>query len=188
MAIAFALETLARVEKLTRAVLSSDDGGVPLARFSSDYQRMTKTQFPWREYGFSSARDMLLSMENIVEFKFSDEENQFYLLPAAHVTRNSADNSRNSGTWSRQSKSVASTERINSSRVLHSSINSCQPTASSDSNADEPMPSLVETTGRGNGLFTFDHHGRVSVYVSQSKEKPAQGYWNVCIYVLCCTG
>ena len=146
---------------------------------------MTKTQFPWREYGFSSARDMLLSMENIVEFKFLDEENQFYLLPAAHVTRNSIDNSRNSGTWSRQSKSVASTERINSSRVLHNSINSCQSTASSDSNADKRMPSLVETTGQGNGMFTFDHHGRVSVYVSQSKEKPAQGYWNVCIYVLC---
>lgn len=166
------------MEKLTRAVLSSDDGGVPLVRFASDYQRMTSTQFPWREYGFSSARDMLLSMENVVEFKFSDKEEQFYLFPA-RVTRNSNDGPSIQINENEQINSVVIPGRIGS-RIQHSSSN--QSTSADITEGDTMyMPSLVETTSsQGGDMFAFDRYGRVSVYVSQSKEKPAKGYWNVC--------
>ena len=176
------LETLARVEKLTQAVLSSDDGGVPLHRFPSDYQRMTKTTFPWREYGFSSARDMLLSMENVVEFRFSDEENKFYLVPA-HVSRmNNNERSRNSDTRGNEcsrTESVEIPEGI-SGRIQHISSNSNYSINSTDATTEDSthMPMLVEAMP-GQDIFSFDHYGRVSVHVSQTRERPARGYWNV---------
>ena len=171
------LATLARVEKLTRAVLSSDDGGVPLHRFPSDYQRMTKTTFPWREYGFSSARDMLLSMENIVEFKFSDEENKFYLVPA-HVTMNGNERSHNSATHINEemTDSTAISE-TSTSRIQHSSINSNHSVTSSDAITENAT--LMPLSGQGDDMFAFDHYGRVSIFVSQTKEKAERGYWNV---------
>ena len=176
------LETLARVEKLTQAVLSSDDGGVPLHRFPSDYQRMTKTTFPWREYGFSSARDMLLSMENVVEFRFSDEENKFYLVPA-HVSRmNNDERSHNSDTRGNEcsrTESVEIPEGI-SGRIQHSNSNSNYSITSTDATTEDSthMPMLVEAMP-GQDIFTFDHYGRVSVHVSQTRERPVRGYWNV---------
>lgn len=180
------LATLARVEKLTRAVVSSDDGGVPLHRFPTDYERMTRTTFPWREYGFSSARDMLLSMENVVEFKFSDEDNKFYLVPV-HVNMNSIERSYNSAMHINETvtDSTASSERSSSSRIQHGSSNSSNSITSSDAateNTTTHLPLLVETMpGQEDGTFAFDHYGRVSVYVSQTKERPARGYWNVSI-------
>ena len=163
------LESLARVERITRAILSSEDGGVPLSRFEGDYRRMTKTQFPWREYDFKSARDMLISMEKAVEFKFNDEEGQFYLLPV-HVTITS------NGTF--EDASVRAKHINNgSSRIQHSSSNSYS--ASTDSTTDSEMPSLETALDPMDDMFTVDHYGRVSVFVSQSKEKPAVNYWNV---------
>lgn len=154
------------MEKLTRAVLSSDDGGVPLPRFASNYQRMTKTPFPWREYGFSSARDMLLSMETVVEFKFSDEENQFYLLPV-HVTNTSNDSSHNQNT-----RIMAATSGRISSGIQHGSDNSIHSTASTNNTVVEMGQEKV---------FAMDHLGQVSVYLSQTQEKAARNFWNVCI-------
>ena len=170
------LESLARVERITRAILSSEDGGVPLSRFEGDYQRMTKTQFPWREYDFKSARDMLISMEKAVEFKFNDEEGQFYLLPV-HVTITS------NGTLEDASARADESKQINNavSRVQYNS--SSDHSANTNGTADSTMPSLVETTSDPmDDMFTVDQFGRVSVYVAQSKDKAVMNnYWNVCI-------
>lgn len=180
------LEKLSRVEKLTRAVLSSDDGGVPLSRFSSDYQRMTKTQFPWREYGFASARDMLLSMESVVEFKFSDEEGQFYLVPAYEINGDGGSTSKTSNiprTQDNENKEMSSTRFAERFRTLHTSNNSSH-ISDDTTTSDGSMPTLFEA--QSNDEFTVDHLGRVSVYVSQSKEKPiVNGYWNVCCMYVC---
>ena len=170
------------MEKLTRAVLSSDDGGVPLSRFAGDYLRMTKTEFPWKEYGFSSARDMLLSMENVVEFKFLDEENQFYLVPA-HVTNTSKEVSRSPIRRIKENRQINSTVVSGgiSDRIHHSSNNSTHSITGTITSDD--IPALVEV--EENNGFTVDHLGRVSVYVTQSKEKPAKNYWNVRIVFFC---
>ena len=163
------LESLARVERITRAILSSEDGGVPLSRFEGDYRRMTKTQFPWRDYDFKSARDMLISMEKAVEFKFNDEEGQFYLLPV-HVTITSNETPEDASARAKQINNGGSRVRYNS--------NSCS--YHSDGMADGTMPSLVETVSDSmDDAFTVDQYGRVSVYVAQSKEEPAVNYWNV---------
>ena len=164
------------MERVTRAILSSEDGGVPLSRFEGDYRRMTKTQFPWKDYDFKSARDMLISMEKAVEFKFNDKEGQFYLLPV-HVTITS------SGTLEDASARVTESKHIDNarSRVQHSSSSSssCQ-SANTDTTADGRMPSLVDTSSDlTDDMFTVDQYGRVSVYVAQSKEKAAMNYWNV---------
>lgn len=163
------LESLARVERITRAILSSEDGGVPLSRFEGDYRRMTKTQFPWRDYDFKSARDMLISMEKAVEFKFNDEEGQFYLLPV-HVTITSNGTLEGAHARGKQFSNGGS-------RVQHSSSGY---SANTDVTADSTMPSLVETVSDPmDDMFTVDQYGRVSVYVTQSREKPAMNYWNV---------
>ena len=156
------------MEKLTRAVLSSEGVGVPLLRFESDYRRMTRTEFPWKEYGFKSARDMLISMETVVEFKFNDQEGQFYLLPV-HVTINGI--SGDEGVY---------IDRVSNgcSKVQHDSSNSSEQLAITDDTADT-MPSLVEAGP--DQMFSVDHFGRVSVFVGQSKEKPAKNFWNVCV-------
>ena len=159
------------MEKLTRAVLSSEGVGVPLLRFESDYRRMTRAEFPWKEYGFKSARDMLISMEKIVEFKFNDEEGQFYLLPV-DVTIN--------GILEDEGVHI---DRVSNgcSRVQLDSSNNSEQLANYDCTTDA-MPSLVDA--ESDHMFSVDHFGRVSVFVGQSKEKPAKNFWNVC-YMFC---
>lgn len=151
---------------------------MPLARFPSDYQRMTKTQFPWKDYGFHSARDMLLSMETIVEFKFSDEENQFYLLPV-HVTNGSNDNSSTRITESKQLRGVVIPGR-SSGGIQRSSNGGHQSTiVTVDTMATNDDILAGKADHEDDGGFTVDQFGRVSVYVTQSKEKPAKDFWNV---------
>jgi len=118
---------------------------------------------------------MLLSMETVVEFKFSDEENQFYLLPV-HVTSTSDETSSIQST---RITSAATSGRI-SSRIQHADDNSNQLIACTNSTADSSIPSLVEE----NDMLTMDHYGQVSVYLSQSREKPVKNFWNVCILIV----
>jgi len=152
-------------------VLSSEDGGIPLVRFASDYYRMTKTQFPWKEHGFISARDMLVSMESTVEFKYCEKENQFYLVPAA---QNSVDNSFV------HCEPKDSLSAINT--PLRTEQSSCVVNGTSVHNDTSDVPLLVEDTSltKGGGVYEIDHLGRVSVYVTQTKDKPpVKNFWNV---------
>ena len=155
-------------------MVASEDGGIPLARFVSDYHRMTKTQFPWKEHGFISARDMLVSMESTVEFRFCDEENQFYLVP---VAQNSGGNSY---AHCNQDDSITFT-----STPVRTEHSNCGRNSNNDFVSDVPL--LVEdkltTVAQGDsGVYELDRYGRFSLYVTQTKDKPVKNFWNVRTY------
>jgi len=168
------------VEKLTRAVVASEDGGIPLARFSTDYHRMTKTQFPWKEHGFTSARDMLVSMESTVEFRFCEKENQFYLVPASRKSNSNVH--CNEG----DSQAIIST----SLRTEHSNCTVKGKNSINDSEFASDIPTLEDNKPDklalgDSGVYELDRYGRFSLYVTQTRDKPpVKNFWNVCICII----
>lgn len=172
------------MEKLTRAVVASEDGGIPLARFATDYHRMTKTHFPWKEHGFTSARDMLVSMESTVEFRFCEKENQFYLVPASR--RSNSNMHCNDGDLQTITSTPLRTEHSNCTVNGKNSVNDNEFVSDIPMLEDNKPDKLAHGDS---GVYELDRYGRFSLYVTQTREKPpVKNFWNVCIYVLLSRG
>ena len=58
--------------KSTRSVLLSTSHGLPLKNFTRDYKVLVKSDFPFRECGYSSAMEMLRDMEGIGVVRFAE--------------------------------------------------------------------------------------------------------------------
>jgi len=172
------------VEKLTHAVVASENGGIPLARFASDYHRMTKTQFPWKEHGFVSARDMLVSMESTVEFRFCEKENQFYLVPAARNRENNINVHCSEDDSQTITSTPVRTEHRNCVLNRKNSINDNDFVSDIPLPEDDKLPTLAHGAST-TGMYELDRYGRFSLYVTQTKDKPpVKSFWNVRVYVL----